>query len=198
MPPTTGGSTNGSSTRDRASRRPGNVARANTKAIGVPNTTHSTVLAVEVFRLNHRAATADSEVMSSQNDDHWTRASIATSGSTMNTPPRTAGMKIHRGSPDPVPAQPGARRVGTASALFIQSVTGRAIAGGGMSRRRLETGRGQHLLAFRPGDQIDKFRRQSGLGGGGEGGDRVDIHHGGRLWERHLGDLVAGVLRIRD
>ena len=67
MPPTTGGSTSGSSTSDRASRSPGNVARASTNAIGVPSSTHRTVLAVEVFRLSHSAAIEDSEVISSQN-----------------------------------------------------------------------------------------------------------------------------------
>src|SRR6478736_3483058 len=182
MPPTTGGSTRGRSTRDRASRMPGNDARASTNAIGVPSNTHSTVLAVDVFRLNHNASIEDSEVMSSQNDDHWTRASMATNGSTMNTPPRADGTKIHRGSPDSAPARTRARRAGTASALFIQSLTGARCHGGWagkMSRSRLEPGRGQHLLAIRPGHHIDKFRRQRGLGRGGQGGDRVDVHHGG-------------------
>ena len=132
MPPTTGGSTSGSSTSDRASRNPGKLALASTNAIGVPSSTHSTVLAVEVFRLSHSAAIEDSEVMSSQNDDHWTRASMATNGSTMNTPPSTAGTKIQPGSPDPAPARAGVRRAGTVGAVsFRPSLRpyGRVVAG---------------------------------------------------------------------
>src|SRR6478672_5786502 len=132
MPPTTGGSTNGSSTSDLASRSPGKLALASTNAMGVPSSTHSTVLAVEVFRLSHSAAIEDSEAISSKNDDHWTRASMATSGSTMNTPPTTAGTKIQPGSPDPVPARGRVRRAGTVGAVVIQTVrltSGREVAG---------------------------------------------------------------------
>src|SRR6476661_7093558 len=106
MPPTTGGSTSGNSTSDLASRKPGNLARANTSAIGVPSSTHNTVLAVDVFKLSHSAAIEDSEVINSQKDDHWTRSSIATNGSTMKRPPTTAGMNTQPGNPDPVPAHP--------------------------------------------------------------------------------------------
>src|SRR5664279_2253763 len=127
MPPTTGGSTKGSSTSDRASRRPGNLALANTNAIGVPSRTHSIVLAVEVFRLSHKAAIEDSEVMSSQNDDHWTRTSMATSGNTMNAPPRTAGMNTQPGNLDPVPAHPRLERGGTVGAVDIQPVNGSGV-----------------------------------------------------------------------
>src|SRR6478609_891131 len=127
MPPTTGGSTS-----DRASRSPGKVALASTNAMGVPSSTHSTVLAVEVFRLSHSAATEDSDLISSKNDDHWTRASMATSGSTMKTPPTTAGTKIQPGSPDPVPARRRVRRAGNVGVVVIQTVTqtsGREVAG---------------------------------------------------------------------
>ena len=42
-PPTTGGSTSGSSTRPRTRARPGNGTRASTQASGRPNSTDSAV-----------------------------------------------------------------------------------------------------------------------------------------------------------
>ena len=62
MPPTTGGSTSGSSTSARRTDWPGKLPRARTIAIGTPITTHTTVLAAAVFRLKTSAAREDSEV----------------------------------------------------------------------------------------------------------------------------------------
>ena len=45
MPPTTGGSTSGSSTSARRTTGPGSWPRASTSAIGTPSRTHTTVLA---------------------------------------------------------------------------------------------------------------------------------------------------------
>ena len=72
----------------------------------MPNSTHSTVLAADVFRLSHSAAIDDSDVIRVQNCDHWTRSSTATSGSTMNAPPAIAGTKIHRATRIRFPSGP--------------------------------------------------------------------------------------------
>ena len=57
MPPTTGGSTSGSSTSARRIDWPGNRPRARTSAIGTPSSTHTTVLALAVFRLRSQCST---------------------------------------------------------------------------------------------------------------------------------------------
>ena len=56
MPPTTGGSTSGSRSSGRISCIARPSLRASTSAIGTPNSTHSSVLAAAVFRLNTSAA----------------------------------------------------------------------------------------------------------------------------------------------
>lgn len=61
IPPTTGGSTGGS-TSDRARRRPGKRGARQPNAIGGANNTQGIVLAVDVFRLSHRAAIEDVEI----------------------------------------------------------------------------------------------------------------------------------------
>lgn len=65
--------------------------RANTSAIGTPNTRHSTVLADDVFTLSVSAASDAGLVTSYQNCDHSTLAAIATRGSTTNVAPSAAG-----------------------------------------------------------------------------------------------------------
>ena len=64
MPPTTGGSTSGSSTSERTHALAREVVRASTIAIGTPKSTQSTVLIAEVRRLSQSAVSADSDVIS--------------------------------------------------------------------------------------------------------------------------------------
>ena len=68
-------------------------------ANGTPNSTQSTVLALEVRRLSFRAATEESELISPKKSPHSTRLSMAASGSTRNSAPTAAGAKSHGGSP---------------------------------------------------------------------------------------------------
>ena len=91
MPPTTGGSTSGSRISERTTRMPGNRVRASTRAIGTPNTRHSSVDTVEVCRLSFRAASDDAAVISSTKRDQSTREIIATSGKITSTAPSPAG-----------------------------------------------------------------------------------------------------------
>lgn len=100
MPPTTGGSTKGSSINDRTIRWPGNDVRASTNAIGTPSTMHNTVDALDVRRLSSSAAREDSEVIKAMNRDHSTLDAIAARGRTTNTAPSAAGTNTHRGSPE--------------------------------------------------------------------------------------------------
>ena len=99
MPPTTGGSTSGSRTKDRSSRWPGKSPRASTSASGTPNSTHSTVLAAAVRRLSPSAVSEDSEVMSGMNCGQLTRPSMAASGSSTNSAPTAAMAATQRGIP---------------------------------------------------------------------------------------------------
>ena len=91
MPPTTGGSTSGSRISGRTSCIARPSLRASTSAIGTPNSTHSSVLAVAVFRLSISAVREDSLVTSVQNWGQSTFATTATSGSTTNSAPTAAG-----------------------------------------------------------------------------------------------------------
>ncbi len=91
MPPTTGGSTSGSSTSERSRPWPGNWVRASTTAIGTPITMQASVLMADVRRLRASAALDPSEVISSKKLPHSTRETIATSGSSTNTAPARAG-----------------------------------------------------------------------------------------------------------
>ena len=59
MPPTTGGSTSGSSTSERTSPWPRKLVRASTSAIGTPSSTHRTVPTSDVRRLSDSAVSAD-------------------------------------------------------------------------------------------------------------------------------------------
>ncbi len=91
MPPTTGGSTSGSSTRARRMDWPGNCPRASTSAIGTPISTQTTVLAPAVFRLNISAARDDSEVMRPMKFGQSILSRIAISGAMTNSAPSVAG-----------------------------------------------------------------------------------------------------------
>ena len=70
---------------------PGNRPRASTSAIGTPMSTHTTVLAVAVFKLNSNAARDDSEVMSGMKCGQSILSRIATSGTITNSAPTIAG-----------------------------------------------------------------------------------------------------------
>jgi hypothetical protein len=90
MPPTTGGSTSGSSTRER--RRPcsRNLPRARTRANGTPRTMHRTVLAADVRRLRPKADKAGSEVTRGTKSAQFTLATIANRGRITSRAARTA------------------------------------------------------------------------------------------------------------
>ena len=96
MPPTTGGRTSGSSTSARSTDWPGNRPRASTSAIGTPISTHTTVLAVAVFRLRTSAAREDSEVTSGTKCAQSILSRIATSGTITNSAP-TDGRQVDPG-----------------------------------------------------------------------------------------------------
>src|SRR5699024_8701430 len=102
MPPTTGGSTKGSSTRERTTVRPRNSARASSRDIGTPTSTHSSALVPEVCTLRRRAESEDSLVSRAPAADQSTRAAIAV---------RAAARTGRRARP-----APGSRRAATSSA----------------------------------------------------------------------------------
>ncbi len=91
MPPTTGGNTSGRRISGRVQRIARESLRANTNAIGTPSRMHSTVLALDVLKLNSSAVSDESLVISDQKCGQSTLAAIATSGSTTKTAPTTAG-----------------------------------------------------------------------------------------------------------
>src|SRR5690625_6787071 len=99
MPPTTGGNTSGSRITGRNSRTNRARLRANTSAMGTPNSTHSAVLAAAVLRLSASAAVDDSLVNSAVKRGQSTRTAIASSGTTTNAAPAAAGRYTQRGSP---------------------------------------------------------------------------------------------------
>src|SRR6185436_18780011 len=99
MPPTTGGSTNGSSTSERTMPCPRKLVRARTTAIGTPNRMQRRVLVLEVRRLSSRASRDASEVMSSKKRLQGVRATMATSGSSTKAAPTKAGTKSQAGTP---------------------------------------------------------------------------------------------------
>src|SRR3954453_20145544 len=171
MPPTTGGSTNGSRTSERTTRWPGNVVLASTMAIGTPTITQAVVEAVDVCRLSFRAARDDSDVIREKKSDHSTRAAIATSGSTTNRPPTSAGTYSQRGRPEYIPARRIVLRLG-------------------------EAGGGQDVLAVGPGDQTDELLGQLLVLAAGQRGDRVGVHGLAGLRKRDPVDLVAGGLDV--
>ncbi|BBX25503.1 hypothetical protein GCM10009632_49020 [Mycolicibacterium alvei] len=65
--------------------------RASTNANGTPNSTHSTVLASDVFRLSFNAAVDDGLEISDPNCGQSTFATIAAKGSMTNIAPTAAG-----------------------------------------------------------------------------------------------------------
>src|SRR5262245_2441545 len=91
MPPTTGGSTSGSRISGLASRTARDGQRANTSAIGTPNSRQRAVLAAEVLRLSNNAVVDDSLLISDQKFGQFTLAAIAISGTTTNSAPIAAG-----------------------------------------------------------------------------------------------------------
>ena len=100
IPPTTGGSTRGSSTRARRTDWPGNRPRASTSAIGTPSTTHTAVLAVAVFKLKTSAAREDSEVISGMKCAQSILSRIATSGTITKSAPTDGRQVDPGGQPD--------------------------------------------------------------------------------------------------
>ena len=72
MPPTTGGSTNGSRISGLIQRTRREPLRANTIAIGTPNTMHNAVLAAAVLKLSSSAVRDDRLVINDQNCDQST------------------------------------------------------------------------------------------------------------------------------
>src|SRR6516225_3834445 len=97
MPPTTGGSTNGSRISGRSSRTGRAVLRASTSAIGTPSSTHRAVLAAAVLRLSSSAVLDEGLVISDQKFGQSALIAIATSGRTTKTVPAAAGIYTHRG-----------------------------------------------------------------------------------------------------
>ena len=91
MPPTTGGSTNGSRISGLASRTSRALLRASTIAIGTPSSTHSAVLAAAVLRLSTSAVVDDSLVINDQKCGQSTFAATAIRGTTTNSAPMAAG-----------------------------------------------------------------------------------------------------------
>src|SRR5438309_6310305 len=97
MPPTTGGSTNGSRISGRNHRTRRAPERASTSAIGTPSSTQSSVLAAAVFRLSSSAVVDDELVISDQKFVQSTLIAIANSGNTTKVAPSAAGTNTHRG-----------------------------------------------------------------------------------------------------
>src|ERR1700751_1595158 len=97
MPPTTGGSTNGSRISVPSSRTGRTLLRASPSAIGPPSSTQSTVLAAAVFRLSNSAVFDEGLVISDQKFGQLTLIAIANSGSTTKTVPTAAGTYTQRG-----------------------------------------------------------------------------------------------------
>src|SRR4051794_9008801 len=148
MPPTTGGSTSGSSISERTTRWPGNDVRASTSAIGTPRSRQSAVDASEVRRLSLSASSDSCVVTRAPNRGQSTRVAIATSGSRTKTAPRRAGTKTHPGTPD--------------QRLLTRS----------WSRLREPRSR-QHLLPLAAGHELDELAGQVRVLAAGERGDRV-------------------------
>src|SRR6478735_3523741 len=167
MPPTTGGSTIGSSTTERTSPCPRKLVRASTSAIGTPNSRHRTVASKDVRRLNDSAVSAESEVTSSKKLPHSTRDTIPTSGSSTRAAPSAAGTKIQAGSP-------------TCRCLVATSL------------RLPEAGIGEDLLACVAEHEVDELVGEVLGVGSLDGCDRVGVHDVARLREGHPGDGVTG------
>src|SRR3954447_19605093 len=172
MPPTTGGSTSGSRTNERSTRRPRKSLLASTMAIGTPSTTHSTVARADVRRLSVSAATDDSEVISARNCAQSTRVHMATSGNSTNTAPTAAGTNSQAGSPIRL---------------------GRPLTSG-----LGEPGCGQDRLPGAAGDRVLELLRQLSVLAVRQERDRVDVHRRLRLLERHALHAAAGPLDVGD
>src|SRR6516165_7301103 len=99
MPPTTGGSTNGTRISGRSSRTSRAPLRASTTAMGTPSSTHNTVLAAAVLRLSNSAVFDEGLVISDQKFGQSTLIAIANNGSTTNAVPTAAGTYTQRGRP---------------------------------------------------------------------------------------------------
>ena len=98
-------------------------------------------------------------MISSQNCDHWTRASMATSGSTMKIPPSSGGHENPPGKPDSAPAHPRLRGAGAESGITFWTVTvaDRHCQGAGRNPAAAK-----HLLALGSGDQFDELAANAG------------------------------------
>ena len=91
MPPTTGGSTRGSSINGRIHRTARESLRASTRAMGTPSTMHAAVLARAVRKLSSSAVNDDVLVISDQNRGQSTLVATATNGKTTKIAPIAAG-----------------------------------------------------------------------------------------------------------
>ena len=176
MPPTTGGSTSGSSTSERSSRWPGNDVRASTSAIGTPRTTQSTVL-----RPPRSAGSAparpgdDSEVTSgTKSRPVDPREPSRPAAAPRTPPPATAGTYSQRGRPD---------------------------YGRGRSHRLTAWPKPAAARTCWPsvaGHQSTNCLASPCSCSSASGRDRVDVHRLGRLRERDALDLVAGAFHVGD
>src|SRR3546814_10777900 len=96
-PPTTGGSTIGSSTRPRSRLRAGTSVRARTHAKGVPKTTDRPAAAREHRMESRSALRACSDDRSDQIDDQSARCTMPTRGSAKNATAHAAATATSSG-----------------------------------------------------------------------------------------------------
>ncbi len=120
-PPTVGGSTMGSSTRERTNALPGNGTRASSQASGTPSSSESPSAHRETSSESRSASVVASAVRWSPSSPQEVRARMPTSGSIRNATASRAGTVSNRGA-----RAPGVRRrAGRLMGDLVGAVAGR-------------------------------------------------------------------------
>src|SRR5438874_7361085 len=185
IPPTTGGSTSGTVTSARTSRRPGKSTRARSHASGTPTSRHARVASVAVCSDSRSAVRMPGWASRPGRVLHGARTTRPASGSTRNARPRPAGTISATGTRD-VP-----RRRGTATGGASTGSTSTTI-----GLRCLEPGRGEYGPALAGQYPGDEGLRAGLVGSALQHDDRVlvDGRRGlGELHTVHIGHCGPGV-----
>src|SRR2546421_3693918 len=168
-PPTTGGSTMGSTVNARKTERPGKASRANVQASGTPSTSAIAVAETDASNDRRNAASTSGELNCCQAEVHGVRSSKPSSGMMKKAAPPLARMTIGRGGEGR-----GRRRLRV----------GKAIPGEGLPAV------GEDVADERPG--------QRPVLGILEDDDWILRHHVERRWNGDAFNGIAGGLHVRD
>src|SRR5690606_16601097 len=180
-PPTTGGSTSGTVTSARTSRRPGNSTRASSQASGTPNSRQKAVATVADTSDSRSASSTCGSASRSSSVGQGARTSRPASGSTRKASPATAGTTRIQGS-RPATADPVRRPAGP-----VRRVAEELIGSGS-----LESGPGQRVPALLRQHQVHELPGRLTGGRLGESGDRVVVDRLIGLGEGDALDPAAG------